>query len=177
MIETLQPVGIAALVDEFLRVQIYEVDALVTSGSLNKILILLRNMRFVFGVIHFFCKSQTFGNLTHHNRQVMTISVGQRPIATQYKVLDLEKVLQIAGMIANHLCDMVQFELIHKALFKAVLQKTKNLIEIYIQQIIGSQSGINMKHVFIEWMINIFSLIFVQSTANSEIIFPICQCV
>lgn len=56
----------------------------------------------------------------------MTISVGQRPIPTQYEVLDLEKVLQIAGMISNHLCDMIQFELIHKALFKAVLQQTKN---------------------------------------------------
>lgn len=114
VIEALQPVGIAALVEELGGVQIDEVDALVTGGGLWM----------AFGQSDTRRKKNATTS-THHYRQIVAVGVRQRSIASQNEILDLQKVLQVAGMVADHLCDMVQFGLIHQALLQSVLPDTR----------------------------------------------------
>lgn len=61
----------------------------------------------------------------YHNCEVVTVGVRQGSIAAQHKVLDFQKVLQIAGMISDYFCHMVQFSFVHKSLFQAVLKWIK----------------------------------------------------
>lgn len=51
----------------------------------------------------------------------MSVGVRQRAISAQYKALDSQVVLQVAGMVTDDFSDMVQFGLVHKSLFEAVL--------------------------------------------------------